>query len=311
MMSARFTCLAYVTLILVTLLLILVAPEIRALRMTELQIPEHVVFNQTVTLQCNFNLDQEFLYSVKWYKDGNEFYRYVPGVTPPVQVFELSGVSVDIANSTEKSLVLRNVDLSSTGRYRCEVSAEAPSFQTVSDHADMVVVVLPSKGPHISGGRSRYQVGDTVRLNCTSAPSKPAAMLTWFINGEPADAKYLKGPPHITGVDDRGLETAMLGLQFHVTPKHLKRGDMNLKCLATIATVYLQSKEESVKGVGVPAPGYSDPDDRNNALKAPESRETRAQSHTRNDLAHGSSGEFVPDWLSFLLPALAAIFLTR
>lgn len=45
-----------------------------------------------------------------------------------------------IGNSTEKILVLRNVNLSSAGRYRCEVSAEAPSFQTVSDHADMVVV---------------------------------------------------------------------------------------------------------------------------------------------------------------------------
>lgn len=28
----------------------------------------------------------------------------------------------------------------SSGRYRCEVSAEAPSFQTVSDHSDMLVV---------------------------------------------------------------------------------------------------------------------------------------------------------------------------
>lgn len=37
-------------------------------------------------------------------------------------------------------MVLDNVSLASTGRYRCEVSAEAPSFQTVSDHGDMIVV---------------------------------------------------------------------------------------------------------------------------------------------------------------------------
>lgn len=37
-------------------------------------------------------------------------------------------------------MILENVTLASTGRYRCEVSAEAPSFQTVSDHGDMVVV---------------------------------------------------------------------------------------------------------------------------------------------------------------------------
>lgn len=45
-----------------------------------------------------------------------------------------------IHNSTERSVVLYSVNLMSTGRYRCEVSAEAPSFQTVSDHSDMLVV---------------------------------------------------------------------------------------------------------------------------------------------------------------------------
>jgi hypothetical protein len=37
-------------------------------------------------------------------------------------------------------VILKAVNLSSTGRYRCEVSAEAPSFQTVSEHGDMTVV---------------------------------------------------------------------------------------------------------------------------------------------------------------------------
>lgn len=37
-------------------------------------------------------------------------------------------------------VVLNRVTLQSTGRYRCEVSGEAPSFQTVSGHEDMIVV---------------------------------------------------------------------------------------------------------------------------------------------------------------------------
>ncbi|XP_047345787.1 uncharacterized protein LOC124947540 isoform X1 [Vespa velutina] len=263
--------------------------HITALRMTTLQIPQHVVFNETIRMQCNFSLDNELLYSVKWYKDGHEFYRYVPKDEPTVQIFPVAGVNVNTHHSTERSVVLNNVDLSSSGRYRCEVSAEAPAFQTVSDHADMTVVVLPNEGPLISGGRSRYQVGDVVRLNCTSAPSKPAALLTWFINGESADAQYLKGP-HITAVDARGLETAVLGLEFRVASKHFKRGDMKLKCLATIAAVYLQSNEESVEG-----------DER--ILKAPvmESRETRAQSHIRNDLINGCSAEASLKWKMLLL----------
>lgn len=41
---------------------------------------------------------------------------------------------LQIHNSTDNIVVLKSVNLSSTGRYRCEVSAEAPSFETVSDH---------------------------------------------------------------------------------------------------------------------------------------------------------------------------------
>ena len=62
----------------------------------ELRIPSPVVRNQNARLECHFDLDDETLYSVKWYKDGNEFYRYVPRDMPPAQVFPLPGVTVDV-----------------------------------------------------------------------------------------------------------------------------------------------------------------------------------------------------------------------
>lgn len=43
-------------------------------------------------------------------------------------------------NSTESVVVLSSVQLSSTGTYRCEVSGEAPFFETVTDHQKMTVV---------------------------------------------------------------------------------------------------------------------------------------------------------------------------
>jgi hypothetical protein len=42
-------------------------------------------------------MEHEALYSVKWYKDGNEFFRYVPRDMPPVQIFALPGVTVDVS----------------------------------------------------------------------------------------------------------------------------------------------------------------------------------------------------------------------
>ncbi|KAG8252759.1 hypothetical protein J6590_049306 [Homalodisca vitripennis] len=106
---------------------------------------------------------------------------------------------------------------------------------------------LPEEGPRITGGKPRYQVGDTVRVNCTSGSSKPAASLMWFINGEQVNNSYLRGPT-VEYVGREGLETATLGLEFKVEARHFRRSDLKLKCLATIATVYWKSNEESVEG---------------------------------------------------------------
>nr|CAD7402020.1 unnamed protein product [Timema cristinae] len=123
---------------------VIVVAEAVSLRLVEVRIPVHAVRGQDPRLECHFDLQGEALYSVKWYKDGNEFYRFVPRDMPPAQLFPLPGVAVDIHNSTESQVVLKSVNLSSTGKYRCEVSAEAPSFQTVSDHGEMTVVASTS-----------------------------------------------------------------------------------------------------------------------------------------------------------------------
>lgn len=90
-------------------------------------------------------------------------------------------------------------------------------------------LALPDQGaPKITGGRPRYQIGDTVRINCTAGRSKPAVQLAWFINGEPAEPYQLrKYDPVLWGRD--GLETSILGLQFRVDQHHFRNGDMKLK----------------------------------------------------------------------------------
>uniref|UniRef100_W8BST9 Ig-like domain-containing protein n=1 Tax=Ceratitis capitata TaxID=7213 RepID=W8BST9_CERCA len=216
-----------------------------SLSMTEVRIPKHIMRHEDAMLGCKYDLDGESLYSVKWYKDGFEFYRYVPRDMPPGQVFPLPGVDVDLLNSTDNVVVLRRVTLQSTGRYRCEVSGEAPSFQTVSGHEDMIVVVTPKHGPQITGGQPRYQIDDIVRVNCTSAPSKPVCHLSWLINGVHANRTFLRPyDPIIVGRE--GLEVARLGLEFRVRKRFFKHGDMKLKCVAKISSVYWQSNEESV-----------------------------------------------------------------
>ncbi|XP_065221722.1 uncharacterized protein LOC135846515 isoform X2 [Planococcus citri] len=220
---------------------------VSALKLTELRIDKHTVRGNTTLLECKFDLEGETLYAVKWYKDGNEFFRYLPKDSPQIQVFDVAGVHVDVKNSGASQVYLKSLELSSSGRYRCEVSGEAPSFTTVTEHNDMVTVALPDEGPKINGGKPRYHIGDTVDVNCTSGRSKPAASLHWFINGDQVNTTFLKGPFR-KFMGREGLEATVLGLKFKVQPEHFRNGDMKLKCLATIATVYWRSNEESVEG---------------------------------------------------------------
>ena len=68
--------------------------------MVDLRVPSHVVRNNPVRLECHYDLEGEALYSVKWYKDGREFFRFLPGDDPPEQIFQLAGVLVDVSEET-------------------------------------------------------------------------------------------------------------------------------------------------------------------------------------------------------------------
>lgn len=43
--------------------------------------------------------DEEVLYSVKWYKDGDEFYRFVPRANPPQNSYSFDGIKVDVSTN--------------------------------------------------------------------------------------------------------------------------------------------------------------------------------------------------------------------
>ncbi|KAH8282161.1 hypothetical protein KR054_005841 [Drosophila jambulina] len=278
-----------------------------SLTMTEVKIPNHIMRLKSATLGCRYALDGESLYSVKWYKDGHEIYRYVPRDKPPGQAFPLPGVNIDLRNSSDTQIFLRRVTLQSSGLYRCEVSGEAPAFNTVSESETMTVVVTPNHGPKITGGQPRYQIGDTVRVNCTSSPSKPVCHLSWLINGEPVQKTHLRQYDKVV-VNRDGLEMARLGLEFRVRAYHFKHGDMKLKvryihtfkiiiinflyiysqCVAKISSLYLQSNEESVES------------DRQQRAPALESRETVA---AKSSTIGGASSQ-LPSQVVSLLPPL-------
>ncbi|KAI5639933.1 hypothetical protein NE865_07662 [Phthorimaea operculella] len=207
--------------------LLFVIESIISLKLLELRVPSHVPVGAHALLTCTWELGaRDVLYSVKWYKDGREFFRYVPRDLEPRRKFALPGVEVQNYDSSGGNLTLAPAVLESAGRYRCEVSGERPLFPTVSDHADMTVVVLPDHGPIITGLHPRYRPGDHIRLNCTSGYSKPATRLTWYINGEPAPADtMIPALPEKQGE----LERSSLTLDFVVKDSDFKQNALKVK----------------------------------------------------------------------------------
>lgn len=220
------------------------ASFISNIKLLNVRIANHTVLGSSTKLECTYDLEGENLYSVKWYKNGDEFFRYLPKSKPKIQVFEKQGIYIDIDKSNSNEVVLKSLELSSSGTYRCEVSAEAPSFQTVFQDRDMITV----EGPRIAGLQHEYNVGDTVNANCTSSKMQFHAQLIWYINKEKANSTIVQGPyykEHFAGSER--LVTTVLGLSFNVTDGHYKSGEIYLKCTARLASFYLHSDEKIVK----------------------------------------------------------------
>ena len=60
-------------------------------------VPPQLILGQSATLECNFDLEGSKLYSVKWYKNGQEFYRFMPAMKRQYDVFDVAGVNIDVS----------------------------------------------------------------------------------------------------------------------------------------------------------------------------------------------------------------------
>ncbi|KAK2714316.1 uncharacterized protein LOC136039977 [Artemia franciscana] len=219
-------------------------------------VPSVVLNGKDALLECHYDLDDEGLYSLKWYKGNEEIFRFIPGeefLSDRIKGFNLPGVKIDMERSDKHKILLQNVNFDTTGRYRCEIVAEGPSFQTMSSARHLNVVQIPSEDPIITGGQLRYSIGDTVEVNCTSKDSLPAVNLSWYINGEQVDRSHLRHYP-LEEVEETGLQSTTLGLQFKVRQKHFRHGGLKIKCLATLAALYWRSDERSAEPAAMRSP---------------------------------------------------------
>ncbi|XP_023209982.1 uncharacterized protein LOC111612923 [Centruroides sculpturatus] len=252
------------------------------LRLMRLEVPSAAIRGEPVWLNCTFDLESDELYSVKWYKNNVEFYRFLPTDQPPGQKYDLMGVYVDVRTVGLRLMRLEvpsaairgepvwlncTFDLESDELYsvkwyknNVEFYRFLPTDQPPGQKYDLMGVyvdsnlMLPEDGPTITGIKPQYQIGDEVNVTCSAGPSKPAATLKWYINGKEAPVSYETRTRPLRHKDR--LQISTLGLNFEARPVHFWNGSMKLRCTAVISQAYSMSSEEIIVGDNARASGF-------------------------------------------------------
>jgi len=238
------------------LLLLQLLPKTEAaIKLRQIRVPCHPLVGESHSLECDYSLAGENLYSIKWYKDQQEFYRYLPKENPPALSFPVKGTMVNLDRSDARSVHLTNITLQSAGLYQCEVSTEAPKFKTIAEDSLMTVVHPPATGPVLSlpgqkAGSSVKQglrVGDELTIVCASPHSYPAARLKFYINDEIANDKtvHTLDAPNNKGV----LKESRILLRLKLERRHFRYGELTVKCTSAIYEIFFKSQKQTFYGI--------------------------------------------------------------
>ncbi|XP_076251084.1 muscle M-line assembly protein unc-89-like [Rhynchophorus ferrugineus] len=231
---------------LVLFVLVALFSGLNCLKDIEVVIPLAVRIEDTVTLQCKYDLEGDPLYTVKWYKGSKEFYRFIPKELPNTVIFPLPGINVDLSKSTPNEVVLRNVQPEVTGKYKCEVSSDAPNFYTKMMAGFMYVIDTPTDDPVLHIERDSLDKGDTIKGNCTAPPSYPATNISWYLNGKRIPESYTRKLEMDAdqSVIQRRLFITSSGLDLQINDDTFQSGKAVLSCVSTLFNIYRGEKKE-------------------------------------------------------------------
>lgn len=64
-----------------------------------INVPTMVRSGDTVTLSCHYDLEGLLLYTIQWFFNEREFYRFIPDrKLSPVSTFNVSDIQVNVSN---------------------------------------------------------------------------------------------------------------------------------------------------------------------------------------------------------------------
>ncbi|XP_050733176.1 uncharacterized protein LOC127006887 [Eriocheir sinensis] len=176
----------------------------------DVEVPAFAVAGGQATLGCSFRLTGTQVYSLKWYHNGTEFYRFVPTErAQAIRTQPSAGFSVTEVFRGDQlvTLSLFHLTSSASGRYLCEVMAEHPSF--LKEAATGKMTVLPPLSPPVTAGeRQFYHRSEEIEIKCHPRHASPPGhtpVLHWLIDGRLVATDLLRSlparrPQHAPGV---------------------------------------------------------------------------------------------------------------
>ncbi|XP_063586419.1 uncharacterized protein LOC134763812 isoform X1 [Penaeus indicus] len=191
-------------------------------------VPLYAFAGGQATLSCSYDLRSTRLYSLKWYHNGTEFYRYVPterdrpNYIRPSHKFTVTEL---FRNDHRVTLSLTRLSITASGQYRCEVIAEHPSFRTEGAIANMTVLREPLSPPVLVGAREIYEPTELIKIGCQ--PQRPfhddhKPTLQWFLEGSQVGSEWVT--PY-----GKTSHQGYFGLSLHVPGEQIVEAGGNLK----------------------------------------------------------------------------------
>ncbi|KAF5298779.1 hypothetical protein FQR65_LT09648 [Abscondita terminalis] len=115
-----------------------IVTDVTALRDMHIKVPQAVRVGDSVTLACDYDLEQVALYTIKWYRNDVEFYRFVPKESPPSREFVVEHVNVDKKEHCFE-LLIRGISPQTTQELRRTQLRGALAKEKVSSPVSFVV----------------------------------------------------------------------------------------------------------------------------------------------------------------------------
>lgn len=66
-----------------------------------MEVPQYRVRGEDAVLKCHYDLENDSLYAVKWYKENEEFYRFVQRAHPQITSYRVEGIKIDVSPALE------------------------------------------------------------------------------------------------------------------------------------------------------------------------------------------------------------------